>query len=232
MQINVKLSSHKYLFDTSGRLIKITDENGNGMEITYSSGRMAYVTDGAGCIFEFSFDERSGLLTAFKAPDGSKVVYNARLNDILTPLSYLCGICVKHRKNIPVLLPASHTAGIRFTPLVLKFEQNIHSLVFVDGSVYMFEISRHRFDVLVAHIFRGRTNLMNDAALYLRFREYCVDRLSEACQAVNAEYIDVFDATVSEIVHHRQPELRTLVLSDECPCDRPSESRERCMPLW
>ena len=34
--------------------------------------------------------------------------------------SNLAWVCKKRRKNIPILLPASYTAGIRFCPVVLE----------------------------------------------------------------------------------------------------------------
>ena len=80
---------------------------------------------------------------------------------------HLCRICKKRRKNIPVLLPASHAAGIRFVPLVFEFRQSVHSLVFVDRFIDLLQVCHHFFHVLPVYILRGGTDLMNDAPLDL-----------------------------------------------------------------
>lgn len=91
-------------------------------------------------------------------------------------------ICKKRRKNIPILLPASHAAGIRFCPIFLELNQCISCFIFVDCLINLFEISHNCFDVFVTHIFRRRTDLMNNATLNLRMRERSIDCFSETVQ--------------------------------------------------
>ena len=74
------------VFDVSGRLIRITDENGNHMDITYTSGRITSVTDGAGREFGFAYSD-SGYLTSITAPDGTNVLYTYSGN-LLASVTY------------------------------------------------------------------------------------------------------------------------------------------------
>ena len=61
-------------FDDEGRLIKITDESGNSMTVTYENDRIAEVNDGAGRAFRFTYNSL-GNLTSISAPDSSSVNY-------------------------------------------------------------------------------------------------------------------------------------------------------------
>lgn len=62
-----------YVFDVSGRLIKVTSGK-NSMVITYTSGRITSVTDGAGRVFGFAYNA-SGFLTSITAPDSTNILY-------------------------------------------------------------------------------------------------------------------------------------------------------------
>ncbi len=76
-----------YLFDASGRLIKITDANNNSMCINYTAGRITSVVDGAERCFDFMYND-SGYLMAILAPDGSTVSFSyngAQLSKITYP---------------------------------------------------------------------------------------------------------------------------------------------------
>ena len=70
----LKQGEDTYLFDTSGRLIKITDASGNHMDITYTGGKITLVTDGAGRAFTFAYDS-SDRLIAITAPDSTQICY-------------------------------------------------------------------------------------------------------------------------------------------------------------
>ncbi len=63
-----------YLFDNLGRLVQITDDCGNHLDITYTSGRITTVTDGAGRNFVFAYDD-IGYLTSITAPDNTSILY-------------------------------------------------------------------------------------------------------------------------------------------------------------
>lgn len=79
-----------YLFDSTGRLIRITDEYGNHMDITYTAGRITSVTDGAGREFGLSYNSE-GQLTAITAPDNNNVCYTYTGN-LLSSVTYPGGI--------------------------------------------------------------------------------------------------------------------------------------------
>ena len=65
----------KYLFDTAGRLTKITDAYKNHLVISYGGDdRIHCVTDGAGRNFTFSYDN-DGYLTQILCPDASTRLY-------------------------------------------------------------------------------------------------------------------------------------------------------------
>ena len=77
-----------HLFDTAGRLIRVMDAHNNHMNLTYSSaGRLTSVTDGAGRVFSFSYNESSGTLSSVTAPDGTEISY-AYSGSYLTQITY------------------------------------------------------------------------------------------------------------------------------------------------
>ena len=74
-----------YAFDASGRLIKVTSGK-NSMAITYTSGRITSVTDGAGRVFGFAYNA-GGYLTSITAPDNTHILY-AYSGDKLGTVTY------------------------------------------------------------------------------------------------------------------------------------------------
>ncbi len=79
-------SGETHLFDEENRLIRITDESGNTNEIVYEDGRISYVSDGAGRIFSFVYDD-NGFLTSVTAPDASHVNYGYT-GELLSQITY------------------------------------------------------------------------------------------------------------------------------------------------
>ena len=63
-----------YNFDGAGKLTKITDRNGNQINITYSNGRPAAVTDSIGRTLTFSYNA-DGLISAITWPNGYATAY-------------------------------------------------------------------------------------------------------------------------------------------------------------
>ncbi|MBQ4119969.1 MAG: hypothetical protein IJD45_06225, partial [Clostridia bacterium] len=83
----------KYLFDGNGRLIKITDENNNTMEIVYTDNKITSVKDAVNREFSFLYDDNN-FLTSITAPDGSQITY-AYNNNLLTAVNYPNGKSVQ-----------------------------------------------------------------------------------------------------------------------------------------
>lgn len=75
-----------YEYDVEGRLIKITDSHGNTNVITYNSGRITSITDGAGRAFEFAYTW-DGYLSSITAPDDTSICY-AYSNGFLSQITY------------------------------------------------------------------------------------------------------------------------------------------------
>ena len=89
----LKTGTDRYLFDTAGRLIKITDEYKNTMEINYDSGRITSVKDGVNRYFHFAYDG-NGHLTSITAPDETSICYTYSADDVLASITYPDGRCV------------------------------------------------------------------------------------------------------------------------------------------
>lgn len=107
----LKTGSTTYLFDTDGRLTRITDEYNNHMDITYSSGRIASVTDGASRKFDFTYNS-SGYLTSVTAPDNTKVQYTYS-GDTLASVTYPDGrkVEITSSSNKPTQILLKDSAG-------------------------------------------------------------------------------------------------------------------------
>ena len=115
------MGSEVHRFDSAGRLINITDAYDNSMNITYSSGRIATVTDGAGRVFAFGYNT-SGFLTSILAPDCTQITYTYSGN-LLRSVIYPDGTqaIISYASNKPVSVvvqDADDNAVIRWrTPL-------------------------------------------------------------------------------------------------------------------
>ena len=70
----LEIETEIYRFDTKGRLISITDEHNNSMDIYYTNDRISSVTDGAGRDFDFAYNENSEL-ESITAPDNTIISY-------------------------------------------------------------------------------------------------------------------------------------------------------------
>ncbi len=84
--LTMEEGEEKYLFDSAGRLVKITDAYGNAQSMTYTSSKLTKVTDGAGRAFACAYNS-SGYLSSITAPDGSKVTY-AYSGNLLSSITY------------------------------------------------------------------------------------------------------------------------------------------------
>ncbi len=82
----LKQGDDTYLFDASGRLVRITDAAKNRMDITYTSNRISSVTDGAGREFGFAYDSNHQL-TSIVAPDNTYITYGYT-DSLLTSVTY------------------------------------------------------------------------------------------------------------------------------------------------
>ena len=131
--------SDTYRFDSEGRLVKITDENGNSMIITYTSGRITSVTDGAGRVFGFSYNS-GGFLTSITAPDGTNILYTYSGN-LLSTVTYPNGkkAAITYSSNKPTAILLSDN-GINVYRVNYSYSGNRVASVTeygVDSGVYM-----------------------------------------------------------------------------------------------
>ncbi len=120
------IGTQKYIFDYLGNPREIQDEYGNSMFIGYDSQEEAIitsVTDGAGRVFNFSYDE-NGYLTSITAPDNTVITYGYT-GDYLTSITYPEGekaeinysnnkpsvVILKDKDNNPVYKVTYHLYG-------------------------------------------------------------------------------------------------------------------------
>jgi len=83
---NILKNGDNFLFDESGRLVKITDEKNNTNEFIYFNGKLIKVIDGAKREFVFTYDDND-FLVSIKAPDNTEIEYSYT-NDLLTSIVY------------------------------------------------------------------------------------------------------------------------------------------------
>ena len=76
-----------YDFDTSGRLVAITDKNGNSLTLTYTGADLTEITDTAGRVITLAYDG-SGRLVLITDPIGRTVQYAYDTNGNLTQYTY------------------------------------------------------------------------------------------------------------------------------------------------
>ncbi|MFD7379997.1 DUF6531 domain-containing protein [Streptomyces mirabilis] len=77
----------KRTFNSGGQLTSVVDTAGQGLSLTYASGRLASVKDAAGRTASFTVDS-GGLLTKVALPDGASVSYgydNSLLTSVTDP---------------------------------------------------------------------------------------------------------------------------------------------------
>ncbi len=103
-----------YLFDTNGRLIKITDAHNNNMCINYTDGRISSVVDGAERSFDFVYND-SGYLIAIQAPDSSVINFSyagTQLSEISYPDGRKVNILYSSQKPASVELCDKNGNGV------------------------------------------------------------------------------------------------------------------------
>lgn len=76
---------NKLIFDANGKLIKITDQNGNTLTVTYSGSKIASIADGVGRKVICSYDA-NGLLSTVTDPSGKVKRFTYR-NSLLTQIT-------------------------------------------------------------------------------------------------------------------------------------------------
>ena len=113
-----------YLFDTQGRLIRITDGNGNHMDITYTANRITSVTDGAGRDFDFVYNS-SGFLSSIVAPDDTKIVYTYSGN-LLSTVTYPGGkkVSLTYSSCKPTAVTLLDAAGSNVYKVTYSYTQD------------------------------------------------------------------------------------------------------------
>ena len=118
------VGSDVYLFDTAGRLIRVTDEYGNKMILTYSSNRLTSITDGAGREFGLSYNAND-FLTAITAPDNTVISYTYTEN-LLTGITYPDGktATIAYSSNKPVSVVLKDANGTAVYKVAYTFSGN------------------------------------------------------------------------------------------------------------
>lgn len=134
VRLTLKQGEETYRFDTSGRLIEITDAAGNRMSITYTSDRITSITDGAGREFGFAYNA-NGQLTSIVAPDLTTISY-AYTNNLLTGVSYPDGkkAVITYSASKPTSVTLLDAAGAQVYKVVYSFNGNRLSGVTEYGS--------------------------------------------------------------------------------------------------
>ena len=156
----ITMGNMKYLFDSSGRLIKITDEYGNHIDINYSSGRISSVTDGVGREFLFIYNSE-GFLTAITAPNHTTenpvaITYTYSEN-LLSGITYPDGRSVEilYEENKPSLVlnrdkDGNITNMVRYyftgekLSSIKKFIPENDSYIISESSTYVYSASSNR----------------------------------------------------------------------------------------
>jgi YD repeat-containing protein len=75
-----------YIFSSEGKLIEISDPNGNRLILTYSGGILSQVSNNFDKTLSFQYNEQ-GRIKAIKDPKGQSVLYEY-LNGDLTKVTY------------------------------------------------------------------------------------------------------------------------------------------------
>lgn len=104
-----------YLFDKTGRLIRVLDNCDNYMDIVYVNDRITTVSDAAGRKFHFVYAD--GYLTKIIAPDNTCVEYeyhNGMLSIIAYPDGTKAVICYTLSNSKPYLISLSDKNGHYF----------------------------------------------------------------------------------------------------------------------
>ena len=118
------VGSDVYLFDTAGRLIRVTDEHGNKIIMTYSLNRLTSITDGAGREFGLSYNA-NGFLTAITAPDNTVISY-AYTGNLLTGITYPDGktATITYTSNKPTSVVLKDVTGKAVYKVAYAFSGN------------------------------------------------------------------------------------------------------------
>ena len=124
VKLTLTQGEETYLFDTAGRLTRITDSKGNHMDITYTSNRISSVTDGAGRDFDFAYNN-SGYLASITAPDDTKIVYTYSGN-LLSTVTYPDGKKAKitYSSNKPATVTLVDANGSNVYKVTYSFSGN------------------------------------------------------------------------------------------------------------
>jgi hypothetical protein len=104
--------------------------------------------------------------------------------------------------------------GVLLSPLGVEGLERVPGRLGRLRAVDLAEPGGHRLAVLPGAEVERVADEMNDAGLHDRLGEGRVDRFGKTLQTVDDRDQDVLDAAVPELVHHREPELRALVLGD------------------
>jgi RHS repeat-associated protein len=107
--------SARHDFDSSGKLVSLTDRNNLATTLTYTSARLSAVTDPAGRVVAVTTDPTSARVTAVTLPDGRSATYgytNGRLTQAVNLQGQTTGYTLDGQGRIAVVTdPAGHNVA-------------------------------------------------------------------------------------------------------------------------
>ena len=120
----------------------------------------------------------------------------------------------KGTQNFLIVLPALDTGGVLFPPCVTEASQVLFCFLQRHSSVDLLQVGYQLFYILVADVFGGTADLVNDTALQAALGIHRLDRLHHTAQTICTEQINIQNTPAFEVIQHAHPKFAALMLSD------------------
>ncbi len=114
----------------------------------------------------------------------------------------------------PVVLPVADSVWVFLPPRFFHVFQFCRGRCLIWSIVDCLEVRDEFLEILVTDIFKGISEHVDDAPLYLCFGEYGMYGLLGPCKAFHTEEQHVLYAPVMQVIEHPQPELAGFVRTD------------------
>ena len=114
----------------------------------------------------------------------------------------------------PVGAPGLGDLGVFLVP---SFGENIQSILgscFIHRCVYSLQIGHECFQILIADILTGISELVDDAVLDFRLGKHCFNGYGKTGQIICTSDEDILNASVSQAVENIGPIFGTLILAN------------------